>query len=76
MKNFSCVYIESCSGCSKEALSFEQQSDRKIQRFKNNILQSFAVNDKDMIFMFPVQGYHRHRGDFISFDNQNSDKSI
>lgn len=80
MKKFSCVYIESCSGCSKEVFSFEQQSDRKIQRFKNNILQSFAVNDKDMILMFPVQGYHRHRGDFISFDNQiglySKDKSL
>lgn len=70
MVNFSCVYIESCSGCSKEVLNFKQQCDRKIQTFKNNILQSFTVEDKDMQFIFPVQGYHRHRGDFISFDNQ------
>lgn len=68
--NFHCAYLSNCSGCSEKILDFEQQCVLKTRKFKSTLLENFNVKGDLLSFQFPTQGYHRHRGDFICFDNQ------
>lgn len=68
--NFHCAHLTVCSGCSEKTLDFEQQCILKTRKFKSTLLENFNVKNERLSFRFPTQGYHRHRGDFICFDNQ------
>lgn len=66
---FKCPYLQKCSGCYFKSETFEEQKSYKISLFKENFLNQIE-STPDCEFVFPVEGYHRHRGDFIISDNK------
>lgn len=66
---FTCPYLQRCSGCYFKSETFEEQKNYKINLFKDHFLSQIE-SKPDWEFVFPVQGYHRHRGDFIISNNR------
>lgn len=66
---FNCPYLQKCSGCYFKSETFEDQKLYKISLFKDNFLNQIE-SSPDCEFVFPVEGYHRHRGDFIISNNK------
>lgn len=66
---FDCPHLLICSGCFFKSESFEDQMKLKIQNFENILSLPLGLKEEQKEFIFPIQGYHRHRGDFISYDN-------
>lgn len=66
---FNCQYIQKCSGCSFKQESFDEQKNIKINLYKEHFLNHLSYQPEFKYF-FPVEGYHRHRSDFILFEDQ------
>lgn len=67
---FDCQHLLLCSGCFFKSQSFEEQQKIKIQNFLSGFCDPLNLKEDQKEFLFPTQGYHRHRGDFICFDEE------
>ncbi|MCB0368576.1 MAG: hypothetical protein KDD45_03810, partial [Bdellovibrionales bacterium] len=74
MPEFKCNYLSQCSGCINTTKSFQELCELKKINYNDQLAALFQETswgcNVDVKYDFPVQGFHRHRSDFISFENQ------